>query len=330
MSIEVISPGFYTTVQDLGRHGYRYCGMPVAGAMDQFAARVANRLVGNDERAALLECTLKGPALLFGQDLTVALCGGDFGATLDGVPLAVWRSHIVKKGQVLEMPGARTGCRAYLAVSGGIDVPLVLGSRSTFARMRLGGLNGRPLEAGDVLYVLPGADRVPLMYLPEALIPRYLSPHVVSAIPGPHQHRFTEEEMNRLFQSVYTVRPESDRMGARLDGPSLRHVNGADIVPDGVVPGAIQVPGDGLPIVLMMDAQTTGGYPKIATVISSDLPLVAQARPGDRLQFRKCSLEEAYVQREKMEAAVRSVKMAARRYFLTVNKHRYIVDVEEM
>ena len=270
-AIEVLDGGLLTTVQDRGRCGYQRYGVPVSGAMDPFALRAANMLVGNPDSAAGLEVTLLGPRLRFLADATIAVTGADLGGVLDGRPIARWSPVRVPASSVLSFDGARDGVRAYLAIAGGLDVPLVLGSRSTYLRSRLGGFEGRALKAGDILRVLEPASRLPAgPPVPGAgfSIPVYGHSHVLRIVLGPQDDWFTEAGLRTFLASTYTVTPQSDRMGTRFSGPRIEHRAGADIVSDGTPLGAVQVAGDGVPIVLAADRGTAGGYTKIATVIS--------------------------------------------------------------
>lgn len=292
----VVRPGLFTTVQDLGRPGYQRFGMPVGGAMDGIALRLANRLVGNADGAAGLEITLLGPELRFERPAVVALTGGEFSASLDGTPLPGWTALRVEAGSTLAVGERRSGARAYLAVSGGIDVPPVLGSRSTHVRSRTGGFEGRALAKGDVL--TGGAPS----HEPRRLVgrsvatadrPVYSSAPTLRVLLGPQAGAFSPEAVEALTGSRYTVSPRSDRMGYRLAGPPLAHEGRADIVSDATPQGALQVPANRQPILLMADRQTTGGYPKIAVVISADLPLAAQLVPGDTVGFTLVVVEAA-------------------------------------
>lgn len=294
--IDVVRPGLFTTVQDLGREHYQRYGIAQCGAMDRLALRLGNMLVGNDEREAALEVTLVGPVLRFGDDRVVAVTGGDLGPTLNGEPVAMWRSFKVRTGDVLAFAGWRSGCRAYVAVSGGIAVPLVMGSRSTFVRAGYGGFYGRALRAGDQVPLGPmpeAAPRAAGRRLPPDTVPDYAKFRPVRFVWGPQDDAFTSEALDALTTGRYVVSNQSDRMGYRLEGPRLAHRSGADIVSDFIAMGSIQVPGDGQPIVLMADCQMTGGYPKIGVVIGVDLPYVAQRKPGDVLMFRPVSVETA-------------------------------------
>ncbi|MFL5272965.1 MAG: biotin-dependent carboxyltransferase family protein [Anaeromyxobacteraceae bacterium] len=291
----VLKPGPLTTVQDGGRRGYRAFGMPVAGAMDRLSFALANVLSGNPPGAAALEMTLLGATVRLEHDGYLAVCGADMGTTLDGEPVPNGSGFPARRGAELVCRSAATGCRAYLAVHGGIDVPTVLGSSSTYTRAAVGGFQGRALRSGDVLPVGPagaspprGARALPARLLPDC--PRQLSLRVLL---GPQEDHFLPEGVRTFLESAYAVSNRNDRMGYQLDGPAIGHRDKPDIVSDALCPGAIQVPGRGTPIVMMADCQTTGGYAKIATVIGPDLALLAQARFGDTVRFVACSEEEA-------------------------------------
>ncbi|MDC8449459.1 MAG: biotin-dependent carboxyltransferase family protein [Nitrospira sp.] len=293
----VVKGGWLTTVQDLGRYGYQQYGVPAAGAMDRFSAIVGNRLVGNSDQAAMLELTLKGPELQFGRDTVIAITGADLSPTINGSTVPLWQSILVPYGSRLSFGKQRTGSRAYLAIAGGIDVPLVLGSRSTHCASETGGFQGRPLKPGDILLCGRNsgelADRLIGKRLPDRLLPRYERSIPLRIIPGPQQDFFVKQSLATLTEVTYTVSPQSDRMGYRLSGPKVVHKGSMQFISDGTVMGALQVPPDGQPILLMADRQTTGGYPKIAVVISADLPLAAQLAPSDNITFAPCIIAVA-------------------------------------
>ena len=295
--IAVLKPGLLTTVQDAGRFGYRASGMPVAGAMDRLALVVANVLAGNEPGAAALEMTLVGGSFRFEVTGIGAIAGAEIRAALDGMPVASGAPFVAPAGATLTLGIASRGVRAYLAVRGGIDVPVLLGSRSTHARAGFGGFEGRALRAGDRLSVgeapgnaSPGAALLPGEF-PELAAPG--STVTLRVIPGPQEDLFHPEGLETLHGATWKVTAQNDRMGYRLDGPPARLRGAADIVTDAVVPGAVQVSGDGRPIVLMMDCQTTGGYAKPFTVIGPDLRRLAQARAGDGVRFIRCTQAEA-------------------------------------
>lgn len=292
----MVDPGLLTTVQDLGRFGHQRVGVPPSGPMDRAAFLVANRLVGNPDAAAALECTIKGPRLEVRQAAVIAVTGAPMGFTVNGQEAPSWTAVGVRPGDVLWFQMASAGCRAYLAVAGGIDVPLALGSRSTYLRGRLGGLGGRALQKGDLLPVgspAPGSGREGRT-VREALRPAYPAERECRVILGPQDDRFTAEGIRAFLEGPYDVTPQADRMGYRLKGPVITHARGHDIVSDGIPLGGIQVPGEGQPIVLLVDRQTTGGYTKIATVIGVDIGAIGQTRPGQRIRFRRVTLEEAH------------------------------------
>ena len=294
MSIQVEQGGLLTTIQDGGRYGYQGFGMTPAGAMDLRSLQLANLLVGNPLPEACLEVTMMGPKLLFTQNSVVAITGADLSPTLNGQPQKMYRAFAVKPGDRLAFGAPKAGCRAYIAFSGGLDLPPVLGSRSTLIRSHLGGLDGRKLKTGDCL--LLNAPVLQGNLGGRSLPPEDFSSHQkrVRVILGPQDKRFTPESIQTFLSADYQVTPQNDRMGYRLDGPVLTHVGGPNIISDGISFGSVQVPGNGTPIIMMADHQPTGGYTKIATVISTDLPLVAQCRAGDAIRFEAISIEQAH------------------------------------
>ena len=298
------APGSYTTVQDKGRFGYQKMGVPVSGVLDSFAGSVANLLVGNPEESAVLEITVIGPRLEFLRKMDVALAGAEMGATLNNQPVNCWESFRVSPGDILKIQQVKSGCRAYLAVSGGIEVPEVLGSRSTCVGGKLGGYQGRPLKKGDILRCGEGTFLDVPRRLPSAWIPRHSSKIVLRAIPGPQDDYFHEEGLVTFFQSEFTVGINANRMGYRLQGPSIPQKENmpASIISDPSISGSVQIPADGQPIILLVE-QTMGGYTKIATVISTDIPKIAQVIPGNVIRFEKVTLETAhslYMEQKKM------------------------------
>jgi len=315
--LEVLEPGPLTTVQDLGRYGYQRYGVPSSGAMDTFALRVANLLVGNPEGAAGLEMTLAGLQVRILADTVFAVTGADMRPRLDDRLVPMWRAVAAPKGATLSLGAARAGARAYLAVAGGIDVPVVLGSRSTYLRSRLGGLDGRPLQAGDVLRVqgIVPPSTIEGRRIAPRLIPRRGGSQTVRVVLGPQDDRFTREGIRTFLSSVYAVAAQSDRMGYRFEGPRIQHKVSADLVSDGSPHGAVQVPGDGTPIVLLADRGTAGGYTKIATVITVDLARLAQACPGDRILFQAVSVEEARAALVREDAVLQQIRTSAPRVF---------------
>jgi biotin-dependent carboxylase-like uncharacterized protein len=291
--LKVLSPGLHTTVQDLGRIGYQDIGVPVSGALDGFSLRLANALVGNHPGMAALEILVSGPTLAIAADAArLALVGPGAGLAVGGAARAAGQSITLARGEVLQIVVGRQSACCYLAVEGGIAVPLVLGSASTYVRAAIGGLDGRLLRRGDLVPL--AIERVPERI--ELRLPRPVDAardQPIRVVPGPQQEYFTAGAITTLLSAEFRVSQSSDRMGMRLDGPLLHHREGWDIVSDAIATGAIQVPGSGQPILLLADHQTTGGYPKIATVISADLPVVGRRRPGDALRFAAAAIEEA-------------------------------------
>ncbi|MVN77265.1 5-oxoprolinase/urea amidolyase family protein [Hymenobacter sp. HMF4947] len=311
MSISVLRPGLLTTVQDLGRPGYQQAGIVVGGALDALALRVANLLVGNPETAAGLEITLRGPTLRFETDHLVALTGADLTPTIGGQALPLHRPVWVRAGAELVFGGARAGCRAYLAVSGGLAVPLVLGSRATYLRAALGGLDGRALRAGDQLPApgpTPAGQQLARQLRAAAAASHWAAstwtpgpalrptPHPapsIRALRGPEYGQFSAASQWAFWHEPFGVTAAADRMGYRLQGPALARTVATELLSSAVTFGTVQVPAGGQAIVLLADCQTTGGYPRLAQVITADFAALAQARPGQRLRFQEVTLAEA-------------------------------------
>lgn len=302
MSITVIKPGLQSTFQDLGRQGHQHLGVSVSGAMDARAHRLANLLAGNSDDQATLELTLTGPTLQFNAAACIAICGATLSPTINGQDVPNNRPLVVKPGDTLAFGARKAGLRAYLAIHGGFDIKPVMGSRSTFLRGNFGGLDGRALQKGDTIKLLqPVSHDDPdalsdeiwkiKVYLPAIL--GLTIRHDIRVIAGPHADRFTESSLSCFFESGYRVGSESERMGYRLNGPTLDLKDTRQIISEVTSFGTIQVPPDGNPIILMADRQTTGGYVKIAHVATVDLPLVAQTMPGETLRFHEITLSEA-------------------------------------
>ncbi|HYN43264.1 MAG TPA: biotin-dependent carboxyltransferase family protein [Thermoanaerobaculia bacterium] len=290
--IRVLSPGLLTTVQDLGRPGLGALGVPTGGAADAHALRLGNLLLGNDEGAAALEATLVGPTLVFEEESLVLVSGAPFAATLDGEDVAPWSAIRVPAGARLVLGRAVSGARAYICVRGGIDVPRILGSRSTDVATGFGGHKGRALKAGDLLSV-GDAPLAPRGRRVDAASARWTGPRrILRVTPGPQQHWFSPEALASFLSRPFRVSASSSRTGVRLEGEPLVAPD-RSLVTEGVVAGAVQVPAGGLPIVLLVEHPSTGGYPKIASVISADLSALAQLRPGDEVRFAPASFDEA-------------------------------------
>jgi KipI family sensor histidine kinase inhibitor len=309
-AIEVLDAGALTTVQDLGRYGFQRYGVPVSGAMDAFALRIANLLVGNLEGAAALELTITGPQLLFLDNAVIAVAGADMQPRVDHLAAPTWQAFSVSKDAVLSFRGLRAGARAYLAIAGGIDVPVVLRSRSTYLRSHFGGFEGRALRPGDRLSRGAVPETIEARQMPTSWLPIYLASHRVRVVLGPQDAAFTSRGVQTLLSSAYTIGSQSDRMGYRLEGPRIEHRTGADIVSDGTPAGAVQVAGDGMPLILLADRGTTGGYAKIATIISVDLPRLAQSQPGDRVFFDAVSVSEAHDALRRQDTFLEQIRSA--------------------
>jgi len=283
-------PGMLTTVQDLGRWGHQDRGVPVAGPMDEYSFRLANRLVGNPDTAAALEVTLMGPDVEFDGAVTFAVAGAAFPLALDGTPVASHQAVTAAGGSRLSFGVRTTGARAYLAVAGGLDVPEVFGSRATHLLSAMGPLGGKPVAAGVRVPVGSMPPGAPIAGTP---LPLPAGGAAVRIAWGPQEDYFTADARQTLVSTRYQITPQSNRQGYRLLGPALTHAMGADILSDATPIGSLQVPASGQPILLMADRQTTGGYPKIATVITADLPLAGQLAPGDWVAFVACDLHDA-------------------------------------
>ena len=312
-TLQIIQPGMLSTIQDRGRYGYQRFGMPTAGAMDTFALRAANALLGNDDNAAGIEATVLAPRMTALADTRIAVTGASVSPKVDGAPVPMWEAVPVKAGASLAFSGPKDGMRAYIGVSGGIDVPVIMGSRATYAKAAIGGMDGRPLRAGDILNTF-GDDSdaaIPTHAFPADAIPNYGGNHELRVVLGPQREAFTQAGIDTLLSATYTVSIYSDRMGYRLEGEPIEHVDGPDVISDGTPLGTIQVPGDGQPIILLADRGTTGGYTKIATVISSDLSKVAQAMPGNTVTFKAVSVEEAQEAYRSQEALLNSIRGAS-------------------
>jgi antagonist of KipI len=334
VTIRIIGAGLQTTIQDLGRPTHQHEGIPGCGAMDRVAHRMANILIGNDEGLATLEGALMGPALAFDEDSLIAVTGGDLGATVDGSAIGLWQPLWVPKGATLRfekmgaaMPTkAGRGCRTYVSAAGGIDVPVVFGSRSTYLRASFGGLQGRALRVGDELTTgkrstlnnqiadsIRGDGSKPraARWIAGATIrPRYGEDVIVRLVEGAHTSELSNDSQTVLTSSLFRISSSSDRMGYRLEGATLSLATPREMMSEAVAFGTVQLPPGGSPIILMADRQTTGGYPRIGEVASVDLPLIAQLKPGDRLRFRFISLDEAHRLYLELERDIVQAKLA--------------------
>lgn len=318
--IKVISPGLQTTVQDLGRNGYYEAGMPPSGAMDKYSYKVSNLLVGNNESAAVLEITYMGPTLKFEEDAIIALTGGKMSPKVNGMYVPMWETLVVRAGDELSFEIIKSGARVYLAVAGGIDVPLVMDSRSTYTLCGIGGYEGRPLKAGDMLKV--GTEK--LIDVPAGtsissnLIPEYSKTHEIRVVLGLCSYRLTEESKDRFFSMDWVVTPEANRVGYRFKGERLHFVereqpfgagsNPSNVVDLGYPIGSIQIPDGVEPIALLNDAVTGGGYATICTIISTDLDKMAQVKTNEKVHFRAVDIHEALRIRNENQAKLALIK----------------------
>lgn len=295
--LEILSPGALTSVQDLGRYGYGRFGVAPSGALDAFALRIANLLAGNRQDQAGLELMLLGPRIRVLTDIVVSITGGDLQPRCNGRPVPMWRAQVFKKDDILSFRPPLSGFRAYIAVAGGIDVPLVMESRSTNLPSGFGGYQGRQLKKGDILR--SGSTGCDLSFAGRAVdsrwIPQYSNKWTLRVIWGPQDDHFPDQSRNLLLTAAYKMSPQSDRTGIRLQGPEIHRKAEIEesIISEGVVCGSVQIPGDGKPIIILGET-VTGGYRKIATVISADLPLLGQIKPGDDIRFTAVSVERAH------------------------------------
>lgn len=310
-AFEVSDPGILTTIQDLGRYGFSQFGVPPSGALDTFSLRVGNLLVGNREEEACLEVTLMGLKIKAMKEVVIAITGGDLSPALNGEPLEMWRTHLLLEGDAITFKKVKAGCRAYLAVSRGLVVPKIMGSCSTYLSGNFGGLEGRPLRRGDILYTLDipsSLDKLGLRF-PNDWIPSLEKEALLRIIPGPQDRHFTEKGVQTFCSSSYQVTPQCDRMGVRLEGPKIERRSDVEesIISEGLISGSIQVPGNGKPIIILTEL-VTGGYTKIATIISTDLPKVAQLKPGDQVRFKPISIEESHNLLKEQEGRLKNFK----------------------
>lgn len=294
MGVRILKAGLFTTVQDLGRGGYQNVGFPVSGVMDRRSFRLANMLIDNPENEAVLEFALTGPTLEFTSDTIISITGGDFNPTINDKEVSMYTAIYAHKGDILKFGCAKTGSYGYIAFSSRLDIPVFMGSRSTYEKCSAGGYKGRKLREGDHIWF-----RVKKRY-----IPYFLSRHLekedfssnditLRVVMGPQDDFFTKDGIKSFLTEEYNVTSEFDRMGCRLDGKAIEHKNRADIISDGMVLGSIQVPAHGKPIIALADRQTVGGYTKIATVISTDIPKLVQSKEGDKVHFKMVTIDEA-------------------------------------
>ncbi|OUB29225.1 KipI antagonist [Bacillus thuringiensis serovar pirenaica] len=315
MDVEVLHAGMFTTVQDLGRSYYQQFGVPVGGAMDKNALRLINMLVGNEENEAGLEMTILGPKLLIKKTTLLAIGGADMEPLLNGERITLWRPILAEEGSMLCFGKVKSGCRAYVTFAGGIHIERTMGSKSTYIRAAIGGIEGRMLKKGDCFQIgtysemanrfiqdLQKDERIKTKWvISNSVLPKYKKHPKLRVITDFEYDQFIEESRKAFFTKEYKVSNYADRMGYRVEGEVLNRIEEKEILSSPVTFGTIQVPNGGQPIILMVDRQTTGGYPRMGNIISVDLPLLAQLKPGDYVSFEKITLEEAeqlYIEQE--------------------------------
>lgn len=321
MSVKVLHPGLLTTIQDIGRVGSQKYGVIVSGAMDSYSLRLANILVGNKENEATLEITLFGTTLQFDKDTLIAITGGDFQATIDGVAAPLWRPVLIHKQSILKFNSATKGSRAYIAFGGGVHVSEVMGSKSTYLRAKVGGFEGRALQKGDILSL--GQENNLSKKLVQQLannninwsinsneLINFSQHQVIRVLKGTEFHRFSKKSQQAFLREPYYLTVQSDRMGYRLEGPPISLSENFELLSEGVTFGTIQIPSSGQPIILMADRQTTGGYPKIGQVITADLSSLAQLQPTATIRFKEVTLKEAEDLIMKNEQLISNIKTA--------------------
>ncbi|WP_195335606.1 biotin-dependent carboxyltransferase family protein [Paraclostridium bifermentans] len=325
MGARVLNKGLLSLIQGGPRIGFQQYGVPVSGAMDDYSLRVANVLVGNDEYEACIESLIIGPTIEFDEKSIIAITGGDLGPMLNGIRIDMYRSYIVSSGDVLSFSGMKNGCRTYIAFGGGIDVPIVMGSKSTYIKGKLGGYKGRELRDEDYIKLLKFDGNINSI-LPKKYVKEHDKEIILRAVRGPQDNMFDSKNIKAFYNSVYNITNECDRMGYRLSGDKINHLDGADIVSDGIAFGAIQIPGHGNPIIMMSDRQTVGGYTKIANVISVDLCKLAQCKPGDKVKFKEVDIYEAHRILKKYEDEISEIKNNIKKFEL-VNEKFYSINL---
>lgn len=336
-TIKLIKSGFYSTIQDIGRYGFQQYGMPVSGAMDEFAFKVGNILAGNNQNTPSIEFTYGGLTVEFLSSAWIAITGGGITAnTSDGQDLVSWRTYNIKEKTTLKIDNLNWGCRGYLSIYGGFEIPKVMGSASTYIRGKIGGFEGRLLKEGDTLLFDQPSPQLVFRYVPETLLKKwYLNDSPIRVIMGPQAEGFSKDSIDIFLNSYYTITGESDRMGYRLQGPEIKHKTGPDIISDGIALGSIQVPGNGMPVILLADRQTAGGYTKIATVVTVDLPRLAQMGPGSQVRFKSVSIEEAHSLLKEFHNDIDYVQSLivgsmSKNYILKIKERAYNITVEEL
>jgi len=338
--IKILTPGFFTTIQDMGRYGFQQFGVSACGVMDSYAYKAANLLLGNPLDAAVLEVSLLGPEIEFLLDSSIAITGGDLTPAIDGKIVPMWESIPVKKSSVLSFKGLKSGARSYISFGGGINTEPIMGSRSTDIKAGIGGINGKKLSQGDTIDLGEWNNKFSFKKLSEEAIPEYKSAQSIRVILGPQADYFTEKGISTFLNSAYTVSGQFDRMGYRLEGDKIESKKGSDIISDGISMGSIQIPGSGKPIILMADRQTAGGYTKIGVVATADLYKIAQAKQGDSFNFVVITVEDGQRLFKEQEMLLRRsiidkteekeiFSAKAKQYNLTINNKAYFITITE-
>lgn len=336
--IKIINPGFLTTIQDNGRIGYQQFGVPISGAMDIYSLQLANILVDNDKNEACLEMTMIGAQIEFNFDTAISITGANMSPEINFIKINMYETIYVKKGDVLRMSNAKDAARSYLSISGGFDIPKVLGSKSTYLRGKIGGYKGRKIKFGDEIVInekheLPISKRIPLN-----MKPNYKNFETIRVIQGPEEEAFKSKGIKTFFENVYIITNQSDRMGYKLKGKKIKHRTKPDIISAGISLGTIQVPGNGQPMVMLQDKQTTGGYTRIANVITVDIPVFGQLKAGDKIKFEKIELLDAQKLSIKKENEIdnlinafkREGKEGTRCFSMLINGVKYNVTIDEI
>jgi len=341
---KVINSGIFGTIQDLGRFGFQQYGMPVSGVMDSYALRIGNRLLANKKNEAGIEIRTPGLFLEVLAKTAITITGANFNPKINNSLAPMWEALEVKKGDIISFNQIKNGCRSYLSVAGGIDVPIVLESKSTYVRGKIGGLKGRPLKKSDTINVGKPNQEIQNIIgrkVPAINIPNYHEKNEIRVILGPQDDHFTKDGLHAFLNSFYEITANSDRMGYRLKGPKIESKNSSDIITDGIPLGSIQVPRNGMPIVMLADRQTTGGYAKIATVVSVDIDKFAQMKPGNKVKFTQINLEEAHLLLGESEKKITEIQFEkkettelksgnARIFKVKIEEKIYKVEIEEI
>ena len=335
--IRIIQPGILTTIQDLGRYGFQQYGVPISGAMDSYSLKLANILVGNDINEACLEITMIGPSIEFNHNTAIAITGANITPKVNGNKVNMYETIYVKPGDILTFGELISGFRTYLSILGGFDVRVIMGSKSTYTRGNIGGYKGRKLAKEDIIKVNAVNKIVAKRKIPDYLIPKYSQEETIRVILGPEDASFTDDGIKTFLNSEFIVSDNFDRMGYKLNGPKIEHKSKADIISTGISIGTIQVPGNGQPIVMLSDKQTTGGYTRIANVITTDISKFGQMKSGDKIKFEKIELKDAQAlllkQQKDLNELIELFNQVEngrlKHYLVTVNNKEYNVIIEE-